>query len=134
VMGSYGVGITRTAQAAAERFNDKYGIIWPKPIAPFGIVITPTNYEDERLKEIADRLHQELGEKGLEVLLDDRDERAGVKFNDADLIGFPLRVTVGEKGVSKGQVEARVRRTGEVTSVKLKGAADKIAEVYDRID
>lgn len=134
VMGSYGVGITRTAQAAAERFNDKYGIIWPKPIAPFGIVITPTNYEDQRLKEIADRLHQELGEKGLEVLLDDRDERAGVKFNDADLIGFPLRVTVGEKGVSKGKVEARVRRTGEVTGVDLDAAASKIVEIYDRID
>jgi prolyl-tRNA synthetase len=134
VMGSYGVGITRTAQAAVERFNDKYGIIWPKPIAPFDIVITPTNYQDEKLRKVADQLHQELEEKGLEVLLDDRDERAGVKFNDADLIGFPLRVTVGEKGVSKGQVEARVRLTGEVTNIDLKGAADKIAEIYERID
>ncbi len=134
VMGSYGVGITRTAQAVAERFNDKYGIIWPKSIAPFGIVITPTNYQDEKLKEIADQIHGELEKKGLEVILDDRDERAGVKFNDADLIGFPLRVTVGERGLAKGQVEVKVRRTGEVTSMDLDPAADKIAEIYDRID
>jgi prolyl-tRNA synthetase len=89
------------------------------PIAPFQVIITPVNMNDKNLADTADRLYGALIEKGVEVLLDDRDERAGVKFKDADLIGIPIRVTIGPKKLAEGKVEIRLRDTGEVTSVLL---------------
>lgn len=109
IMGSYGVGITRTAQAAVERFHDDSGIIWPVPIAPFTAEIIPVNIQDEKQREAAFEIYQQMKDKNIEVLLDDRNERAGVKFKDADLIGIPLKITVGEKGLKENKVELKAR-------------------------
>lgn len=109
VMGSYGIGITRTAQAAVERFHDDRGIIWPLPIAPAHCHLICTNSNNEELSGAADGLYEDLQTAGLEVLYDDRRERAGVKFADADLIGIPWRITVGSKGMAKGAWEVKRR-------------------------
>jgi prolyl-tRNA synthetase len=118
VMGSYGIGVERIITAAIEQNNDADGIVWPKSITPFDAIVTVTNMKDEKLREAGDKLHQNLKEAGLEVLLDDRDERAGVKFKDADLIGVPCRVTVGKK-ISDGMVELFDRRAKQSEDVKL---------------
>lgn len=117
-MGCYGIGIGRTVAAAIEQNNDAHGIVWPVPIAPFHVIITPVNVKDSRIADISENLYRSLREKGVEVLLDDRDERAGVKFNDADLIGIPLRITVGKKALEEGVCEVKVRRSGETTNVR----------------
>src|SRR5256886_14716217 len=96
IMGSYGIGVERIITAAIEQNNDADGIIWPKSITPFDVVVTITNIKDERLRDAGDKLYTGLQNAGLEVLLDDRDERAGVKFKDADLIGIPYRITIGK--------------------------------------
>ena len=116
VMGCYGIGISRTAAAAVEAHHDEYGIKWPLAIAPYHAVIVPVNIQDEAQMNIANALYEVLKNAGVEVVLDDRDERAGVKFKDADLIGFPFRITVG-KTISEGLVECKIRETGEL--VKL---------------
>lgn len=113
VMGCYGVGVSRTMAAAIEQNFDEHGIIWPVAIAPYTVVIVPINAKDAGQMEIAEKLYEELKSAKIEVLLDDRKERAGVKFKDADLIGYPLRITVGPKAVNEGTVEVKVRRTGE---------------------
>ncbi|MBN1549005.1 MAG: proline--tRNA ligase [Syntrophaceae bacterium] len=127
IMGCYGIGVTRTVAAAIEQFHDDDGIIWPVPIAPFQVIITPVNINEEVLGKAAEDLYQSLTEKGVEVLLDDRDERAGVKFKDADLIGIPYRVTIGPKKLAEGKVEIKNRKTGEVLSIDLSGASDYLA-------
>lgn len=127
VMGCYGIGVTRTVAAAIEQYHDDDGMIWPLPIAPFQVIITPVNMKEERLGQAAEKLYQELREKNLDVILDDRDERAGVKFKDADLIGIPYRVTIGPKKLDEGQVEIKNRRTGEMAAVDLKEAASWLA-------
>jgi len=113
IMGSYGIGITRTAQAAVEKFNDSDGIVWPVQIAPFEFEILPVNVQDERQRETAQEIYHRVRKNGMGALLDDRDERAGVKFKDADLIGIPLRINVGEKSIKHGKVELQIRRTKE---------------------
>lgn len=118
VMGSYGIGVERIITAAIEQHHDADGIIWPKTIAPFDVVVTVTNTKDERLRETAEKLYQDLQRAGLETLLDDRDERAGVKFKDADLIGIPYRITLGKK-VGEGVVELFERQTKTTADVKL---------------
>jgi prolyl-tRNA synthetase len=118
IMGSYGIGVERIITAAVEQSFDENGIIWPKTIAPFDVVVTITNVKDEKLREAGDKLYQDLQHAGLEVLLDDRDERAGVKFKDADLIGIPYRITLGKKIVD-GMVELFDRRTKQSEDVKL---------------
>jgi prolyl-tRNA synthetase len=110
VMGSYGIGVERLMAAAVELYNDEAGIIWPASIAPFHAVITPVNIKDQAMSDVAERLYRELEAAGIEVLMDDRDERAGVKFNDADLIGVPFRITVGKK-IKEGKVELFTRST-----------------------
>ncbi|HEY3305166.1 MAG TPA: proline--tRNA ligase [Candidatus Binatia bacterium] len=127
-MGCYGIGISRLLAAAIEQNHDDNGIIWPFAIAPFTAMLLPINYKEERLQKAADRLYQELRQRGVDVLLDDRDERPGVKFKDADLIGIPLRVTLGAKGLDKGCVEVRRRRDGSVQEIQIEQAADKIQE------
>jgi len=109
IMGCYGLGVSRTVAAAIEQNHDENGIIWPIPIAPFEVVIITTG-KDAEVARVAEGIYSELREKGVDVILDDRDERAGVKFNDADLIGFPLRITVGSKGLANGTVEWSLRR------------------------
>ena len=118
IMGSYGIGVERIISAAIEQNYDDDGIIWPKSIAPFDMIVTVTNMKDEKLREAGENLYKDLQEAGLQVLLDDRDERAGVKFKDADLIGIPYRITIGKK-ISQGLVELLDRRTRQSADVNL---------------
>ncbi|MDX6447470.1 MAG: prolyl-tRNA synthetase [Blastocatellia bacterium] len=118
VMGSYGIGVERIITAAVEQSHDENGIIWPKTLAPFDVVVTITNVKDEKLREAGDKLYEDLRHAGLDVLLDDRDERAGVKFKDADLIGIPYRITLGKK-IADQMVELFDRRTKQSEDVKL---------------
>jgi prolyl-tRNA synthetase len=117
-MGSYGIGVERIITAAVEQSHDENGIVWPKALAPFDVVVTITNVKDEKLREAGDKLYQDLQHAGLDVLLDDRDERAGVKFKDADLIGIPYRITLGKK-LADEMVELFDRRTKQNEDVKL---------------
>jgi prolyl-tRNA synthetase len=117
IMGSYGIGITRTAQAAVERFHDDKGIIWPASISPFAVEILPLNVDDEEQRRVAFEIYQGLKEQGMEALIDDRNERAGVKFNDADLIGLPLRINVGAKRLKENKVEICTRKTKEILPI-----------------
>jgi len=132
VMGSYGIGVGRTVAAAIEQSYDEHGIIFPMPIAPFQVLILPVNNKVELLRSTAEQLYQELSDKGVEVLYDDREETPGIKFKDADLIGIPLRVTLGEKNVKKGLLEIRKRKTGETLLVKKEDAVSKIREMIDQ--
>jgi prolyl-tRNA synthetase len=125
VMGSYGIGVERIMTAAVEQNYDGDGIIWPKTIAPFDVVVTITNMKQDELREAGEKLYKDLQRAGLEVLLDDRDERAGVKFKDADLIGIPYRVTLGKK-TADGLVELFDRRAKTTEDVKL---SDIVARV-----
>ena len=125
-MGCYGIGISRLLAAAIEQNHDANGILWPMAIAPFHALLLPINYQEKKLREVADGLYDDLSKRGLELLLDDRDERPGVKFKDADLVGIPLRVTVGAKGLEKGCVELRWRREGKTVEIPLGEAAAQI--------
>jgi len=119
IMGCYGIGIGRTMAAAIEQNHDKDGIIWPPSIAPFKVIILPLNMDSEKINDVAGSIYKGFVEKGIEVLLDDRDERAGVKFKDADLIGIPSQVIVGEKGIKRGIVEIKDRVTRGVKEVDV---------------
>jgi prolyl-tRNA synthetase len=112
IMGCYGIGIGRILIAAVESFHDEKGIIWPAAIAPYAAVITPIKYEGE-VKAAADKLHDELNAAGIDALLDDRDARPGSKFADADLIGFPIRITIGDRGLKEGKIEVKRRNEAE---------------------
>ncbi len=126
IMGSYGIGPARIAAAAIEQNNDKDGIIWPKSIAPFDVEILPLNMKDAKTIEIAEKLYKDLTKKGIEVLMDDRDERAGVKFKDADLIGIPTQIILGEKNLKEGLVEIKDRRTKGAVKAKVEEVAANI--------
>jgi prolyl-tRNA synthetase len=126
VMGCYGIGVGRTAAAAIEQNHDEHGIIFPIAIAPFHVLLLPVNNKDAKIMGAAEDLYQRLSEQGVEVLLDDRDERPGVKFKDADIIGIPLRLTVGEKNLKQGRVEIKARRSGEITVVDLKEVPERV--------
>ena len=129
-MGCYGIGITRTMQAVIEQSNDKDGIIWPMSVAPFTVCITPLSVAaDSPVMKLAEQIYAELTAKGIDVIIDDRDERPGVKFKDADLVGFPIRIGIGEKSMAKGEVELK-RRGGELVPVK---SEDTIARVLELI-
>ncbi|MGH7775502.1 MAG: proline--tRNA ligase [Candidatus Binatia bacterium] len=132
-MGCYGIGISRLLAAAIEQNHDTDGIIWPLSIAPFHVHLLPINYKEEAIKEATDKLYKGLLKREIEVLVDDRDERPGVKFKDADLIGIPLRVTVGAKGLEKGCVELRWRREGRTEEIPVGEADKKIAESVTEI-
>jgi prolyl-tRNA synthetase len=119
VMGSYGIGVERIITAAVEQQHDDDGIIWPKSLAPFDVVVTITNMKQDDLREAGDKLYEELQRAGFDVLLDDRDERAGVKFKDADLIGIPYRITIGKK-MTDGMVELFDRRAKKSEDVRIR--------------
>ena len=119
VMGSYGIGIDRIMAAAIEAHHDEDGIVWPVSIAPFQVVISPVKFSDEAQREAAEKLYAELSDAGLEVLLDDRDERPGVKFKDADLIGIPFRIVPGPRALANGNVELVTRASREQEEVPL---------------
>ncbi len=116
VMGCYGIGVSRTAAASVEQNHDAKGIKWPVPIAPFHVTLLPLS-QSQPVTQLAETLYATLQDAGIEVLWDDRDERAGVKFNDADLIGAPYHLVIGDKGLAQGQVELKLRQTGETTKV-----------------
>lgn len=119
IMGSYGIGVSRTLAAAIEQFHDENGIIWPRAIAPFEVVVVPINAKDDALMEASTKIYDELKAAGVDVLLDDRKDRAGVKFKDADLIGYPLRITVSKNTLESGAVELKTRKTGEAVEVAI---------------
>jgi prolyl-tRNA synthetase len=129
IMGCYGLGIGRTLAAAVEQNNDEHGIIWPRPLAPFEVELIALNPDVPAVNEAAEKLYAGLQGAGVEVFYDDRDERPGVKFNDADLIGFPLRVVVGKKGVEQGQAELSLRRDRAKVPVPLGDAVAKVKEL-----
>ena len=133
VMGCYGIGVSRTMAAAIEQNNDENGIIWPKAIAPFEVVVVPVNAKNEDQLRISEEIYHELKAKGVDVLLDDRKERAGVKFKDADLIGYPLRITVGPKAVEEDSVELKIRRNGDMVNVTKADAAAKAVELLAKL-
>jgi prolyl-tRNA synthetase len=126
VMGSYGIGLGRIIVSAIESHHDEHGIIWPAAIAPYGVCITPIRYEGAA-KAASDRLADQLDKAGIDAILDDRDVRPGVKFADADLVGFPLRITIGEKGLKQGTVEVKARSQPQVHTVKIEQAATEAA-------
>jgi prolyl-tRNA synthetase len=128
-MGSYGIGPARIAAAAIEQNADDEGIAWPRAIAPFDVHLVTLGKEGEEAREVADRLYAELGERGLVVLYDDRAASAGEKFTDAELLGCPLRLTIGRKSIEAGEVDAQVRRGRESRSLPLEGAAEAAAEL-----
>jgi prolyl-tRNA synthetase len=128
IMGCYGIGIGRTAAAAIEQNHDENGIIWPMPLAPFQVIVTMLNPNDEEVFAAGEKLYQDLLEEGIEVLLDDRDERPGSKFKDADLLGIPLRVNVGARGLKEQSFEFQERRSGERVMLPIEGAAAQVAE------
>ncbi|MFN0116904.1 MAG: proline--tRNA ligase [Elusimicrobiota bacterium] len=124
IMGCYGIGVSRIVAAAIEQNYDEWGIKWPFPIAPFEVIVSPTNVTDENLKKASEKIYLDLQKNGIQVLLDDRDVRAGFKFKDADLIGIPLRITIGEKSFAKGMVEFKLRTEPKAEEVEF----DKIIE------
>ncbi len=132
VMGCYGVGVSRSIAAAIEQNHDEYGIIWPMPIAPYQCIIVPVSTKDALVVETAEMLYLELKRLGVEVVIDDRDERAGVKFKDADLVGYPIRVTIGSKTLANGQVELRERKTGETQLVLVAELAGQVKAIVEK--
>jgi len=133
VMGCYGIGVGRTMAAVIEQSNDENGIIWPVAIAPYQVVVVPVNDKDEELVECAECLYTELQKERIEVVLDDRKERPGVKFNDADLIGYPVRITVGKKLKEEKLLEVKVRSTGEVSYIPVEDAAACIKAIINKL-
>ena len=131
-MGCYGIGVSRLVAAAIEQNHDANGIIWPFSVAPFQVLLLPINSKDQSIREATDNLYGELQKHGVEVLLDDRDERPGVKFKDADLVGIPLRVTIGAKGLEKGCLELRLRREGKTEEVPVADGATKIRAIVNQ--
>ncbi len=128
VMGCYGIGVGRTAAAAIEQNNDKNGIIWPLPIAPFVIEVVPLGMDQKEVVALSQQIYQDLTQRGVEVLLDDRNESAGVKFKDGDLLGIPYRLVIGQKGLEKGEVEIKERKSGQVTFVKKEEVLKRLLE------
>jgi prolyl-tRNA synthetase len=129
-MGSYGLGPARLAAAAVEQFADEHGISWPRSMAPFDVHLVGLGKEGSEEREAAERLYGELRESGLATVFDDRDAGPGEKFADAELLGVPLRLTVGRRTLASGEVEAQLRRGRETRSIPLEGAADAAAELW----
>jgi prolyl-tRNA synthetase len=132
VMGTYGIGINRIVAALVETSHDENGIIWPMSLAPYEVILSPINVREEAVARAAEQLYNELTAAGIEVLLDDRDQRPGVKFKDADLIGIPLRVVVGGRSLAQGQLEIKWRWLPAAESIPLAGAASAIAALVCR--
>ena len=126
VMGCYGIGITRIMAAAIEQNHDQWGIQWPVPLAPYEVAVLPLNGDDEAVVSVARSIYEELCERGIQVVLDDRAMRPGGKFKDADLIGFPFQVVVGKRGLAEGQVEIKTRKTNEKLKVAPGDAAEQV--------
>lgn len=133
IMGCYGIGVSRTLAAAIEQYHDENGIIWPRSIAPFEAVIVPINAKDEALMSTSQTIYTALQNAGVDVLLDDRKDRAGVKFKDADLIGYPLRITVSKNTLENNEVEIQIRKSGETLPCAIDSVADKVTELLQNL-
>jgi len=133
IMGCYGIGINRIFASAIELGNDKNGIIWPVSIAPCEVIITSVNQDDEEVARVAGNIYEQLLGKGIDVLLDDRSMRGGVKFKDADLIGIPVRVTVGKRSLAEGNVEVKLRSESESSKVSVEDATAKVIELVNEL-
>jgi len=133
VMGCYGIGVSRCIAAAIEQNHDDNGIIFPLPIAPFQVILLSLSVKDAEVTKAADTLYEELMKRGIETLYDDRNERPGIKFKDADLIGIPLRVMVGKRFIEAGEVEIKHRGSGATEALPMAGAADALAAMLDRL-
>jgi prolyl-tRNA synthetase len=129
VMGSYGIGISRIMAAVVEQHHDDVGMIWPKVMAPFQVAVIMANADAPAVAEQAERIYRELAEQGVDAVLDDRGERAGVKFADADLVGYPVQVVIGSRGIDAGTVDLKVRASGERTQAPLAGAAPAVVDL-----
>lgn len=130
MMGCYGIGVSRTMAAAIEQCNDKDGIIWPRSIAPYEVVVVPVNAKVPEQLALAEEIYEELKKAGVDTIIDDRKERAGVKFKDCDLIGYPLRITVGPKAVENDTIELKVRKNGETAEA---GKAEVVAKAIEML-
>lgn len=133
IMGCYGIGVNRIIASAIEQNNDQDGIIWPKSISPFQVIVIPLNIGHEKSANCANKIYEQLSESGVEVLLDDRDERAGVKFKDADLIGIPLRVVIGEKKIAEGKIELSERGKKESRDITVGEVEKQIRKELERV-
>lgn len=131
IMGCYGIGINRIIASAIETGNDENGIIFPISIAPFEVIVTSVNQDDKEVVKQAEKIYQQLQNYGIDVLLDDRDIRGGVKFKDADLLGIPVRITVGQKSIAEGNIEIKLRRESQSQKVPIKEAVNKTIELVD---
>ena len=132
IMGCYGIGVSRTMAAVAEQFNDENGLVWPTNISPFDVHLIAVNMKDSTQAELAEELYSNLKAAGMEVLLDDRQERPGVKFADSDLIGLPVRVTVGKKA-GEGIVEVKIRKNGEMQEVQKDDLAGVLKNILQEL-
>ena len=131
IMGCYGIGVSRAIAAAIEQNHDQDGIIFPPPIAPFRAIVTPVGAKNSTIDEAAEFVYRALWDSGIDTLLDDRDERPGVKFKDADLIGIPFRITVGKKALAEDKVELRNRRTKEMQLVKVGEIVEAVKKGFE---
>jgi prolyl-tRNA synthetase len=134
IMGSYGIGITRTPQAVIEKYHDDKGIIWPKSLAPYMVEVIPLNMEKEAHVKAAESIYEALTGAGVEVLLDDRHERPGVKFNDADLVGIPIRITIGDKALQDNKVELKARSSDKVERVAVADIVKAVRELAETVN
>ena len=134
IMGSYGIGITRTPQAALEKYYDDKGMIWPKAIAPYLVELIPLKMDSPEQVQAADRIYKELTEAGIDVLMDDRDERPGVKFNDADLIGIPIRITIGDKSLKDNKIELKARTAEKADLVDIEDTLKAVKNLAEQLN
>jgi prolyl-tRNA synthetase len=128
-MGSYGIGVGRNVAAIVETHHDDRGIAWPVSVAPWQVVVTVVKVDDAASMDAGEQLYRELTDRGVDVIIDDRSERPGVKFNDSELVGIPYRVTVGPRGLANGEVELFTRASGANETVPLDGAAAHVADL-----
>ena len=129
IMGCYGIGVTRTLQSAIEQSHDDAGIVWPVTVAPYEVEVLVLNAKDEESSAVAEQLGEAIERQGFDVLFDDRKERPGVKFKDADLLGIPVRVAVGERSLAEGVVEVKLRRSDEVLKVPVGEVAERVGDI-----
>jgi prolyl-tRNA synthetase len=133
IMGCYGLGVGRTLAAAVEQNHDDKGIIWPLPLAPYEVVLVVLNADKTEVVEAAEGLFEQLVDAGIDVLFDDRPERPGVKFNDMDLIGFPVRVVLGKRGLENGEIELSLRKDGEKKATPISEMVPAVQAMLDEL-
>ena len=132
-MGCYGIGVGRTMAAAIEQNSDEHGIIFPRNIAPFEVVVCPINSKDQAQLEFAEKIYEELKNSGIDALLDDRPERAGVKFKDCDLIGYPMRITISPKSLETNSIEVKIRKSGEISELPRDNYLDQVKKILETL-